>query len=85
MPTLHMLLVVKRGRSETLLEGRENEVLGMLVDEAAACSGEHQLSMLLSLPSFPEDSLASKTCHTSMPLRLYGETNPRVYWGSLNT
>ena len=32
MPPLHMLLVVKRGRSEAVLEpGRENEVLGMLL------------------------------------------------------
>ncbi|CAE7318852.1 unnamed protein product, partial [Symbiodinium necroappetens] len=58
MPTLYMLLVVKRGRSEAVLE-RENEVLGMLVDEAdPADGGDHQLSMLLSLPSFPEDPLA---------------------------
>ena len=55
MPTLYMLLVVKRGRSEAVLE-RENEVLGMLVDEAdPADGGDHQLSMLLSLPSFPEE------------------------------
>ena len=55
MPMLYMLLVVKRGRSEAVLD-RENEVLGMLVDEAdPADGGDHQLSMLLSLPSFPED------------------------------